>query len=127
MTNPTLTYFIDIHRDSIKKSISTITIDGIDYAKVLFILGLENENYKENQLMIEYINNMLNQKYPGLSRGIYKKQGSGVNGIYNQDFSPHCILIEFGSSTNTIDEVYNSVIAVGNVLSEYIGDDYEND
>lgn len=123
---PSLSYFIDIHRDSVKKSITSITIDGVDYAKVLFILGLENENYKENQIMIESLNEKINKKYPGLSRGIYKKQGAGVNGIYNQDFSPHCILIEFGGNNNTIDEVYNSVLVVGKMISEYIEEDYED-
>ncbi len=121
--NKTLEYFIDLHRDSVKKSISSTTIEGKNYAKILFIVGLENSNYRENLNMTESINNKLNDKYPGLSRGIYKKQGKGVNGVYNQDFSPNTILIEIGGPENTIDEVYNTCEAISTVLTEYIQED----
>lgn len=123
--NPSLEFFIDVHRDSVKKGITTIEFENKKYARVLFILGLENKNYEKNSKMIEYINNEINKKYPKLSRGIYKKKGKGVNGIYNQDFSANCILIEFGGVENTIDEVYNTVLVVSEILSKYIGENYE--
>lgn len=118
--NPSLNYFIDLHRDSVKKSISTTTINDKSYAKILFIVGLENSNYKENLLVTEKINNLLEEKYPGITRGIYKKQGPGVNGVYNQDFHKNTILIEMGGEENTIDEILNSCLAVSEVLTEYI-------
>lgn len=118
--NNSLKYFIDLHRDSVKKSISTTNINGISYAKILFIVGLENKNYVENLKVTETLNNKFNEKYPGLSRGIYKKQGSGVNGVYNQDFSSNTILIEVGGYENTIDEVYNTCEAIATILTEYI-------
>ena len=43
-----LTYFIDIHRDSIKYDYSTIKINELMYAKVMFVVGLENPNYQSN-------------------------------------------------------------------------------
>lgn len=121
--NSGLMYFVDLHRDSAKKSVTSKTIDGKKYARILFIVGLENKNYKENLEMTEKINNMFNEKYPGLSRGIYKKQGKGVNGVYNQDFHPNTILIEVGGVDNTIDEVYNTCEAISEVLTEYIKED----
>ena len=124
-TNPSLQFFIDVHRDSVKKEISTVEINKKSYARILFIVGLENKDYEKNLKLTEELNNLIKKEYPGLSRGIYKKKGSGVNGIYNQDFSPNCILIEFGASKNTIDEVYNSVEVVGDILGKYIGDNYE--
>ena len=66
---------------------------------------------------------MFNEKYPGLSRGIYKKKGAGVNGVYNQDFSPKTILIEVGGQDNTIDEVFNTCEAISTILTEYIKED----
>lgn len=119
---PSLKFYIDVHRDSVKRSITTKEINNVSYARVMFILGLENENYEKNSKVIEYLNNEIEKKYPGLSRGIYKKKGPGVNGVYNQDFSENCILIEFGGSYNTIDEVYNTVEAIGQILGKYIGD-----
>lgn len=124
-TYPSLKFFIDVHRDSVKKEISTVEINKKPYARILFIVGLENKDYEKNLKLTEEINNLIKKEYPGLSRGIYKKKGSGVNGVYNQDFSPNCILIEFGAEKNTIDEVYNSVEAVGGILGKYIGDNYE--
>ena len=122
---PSLKFYIDVHRDSVKYSITTKTINDKKYARVMFLIGLENKNYEENLKVTEAINNEVEKKYPGLSRGIYKKKGQGVNGVYNQDFSSNCILIEFGGNKNTIDEVYNTVIALGEIISNYIGDTFE--
>ena len=117
---PTLNYFVDIHRDSVSKKISTVTIGDKQYAKILFIVGLDNKDYKYNLEITEKLNEMFKSKYPGISRGIYKKQGKGVNGIYNQDFHKNTILIEVGGEENTIDEVLNTTIAISEVLSLYI-------
>ena len=117
---PSLKYFIDIHRDSVSKNISTISIDGKSYARILFVVGLEHKDYKKNLKTMENINKLCNKYYPGLSRGIYKKEGAGVNGIYNQDISPNSILIEVGGASNTIDEVLNTTEAISNILYYYI-------
>ena len=103
--------------------ISTTEINGKSYAKTLFIVGLENPSYEENLNITEKLDNMINEKYPTLSRGIYKKKGPGVNGVYNQDFSPNTILIEVGGQDNTIDEVNNTINAISEILIEYIRGD----
>lgn len=123
--NPTLKYFIDLHRDSVSKKISTTTINNKSYAKILFIVGLENPNYQKNLDFTNKLQALFEQKYPGLSRGIYKKEGSGVNGVYNQDFNEKTILIEVGATENTIEEVYNTIEAIADVLSIQIGDENE--
>lgn len=121
---PTLKYFIDVHRDSLPKDRTTITIDNKSYATILFLIGLENPNYAKNLEFTEKINNKLNEKYPNLSKGIYKKQGAGVNGVYNQDFSPFTILVEMGGPDNTIDEILNTSLAFSDCFLEVI-DEYE--
>lgn len=121
---PTLKYFIDVHRDSLPKERTTVTINNKNYASILFIVGLENPNYTENLAFTEKINNKLNEKYPNLSKGIYKKQGKGVNGVYNQDFSPYTILVEMGGPENKIDEVLNTSLAFAECFLEVI-DKYE--
>ena len=115
-----LQYFIDIHRDSVGKKVSTVNISGKSYARILFVVGLEHNNYASNLKTMESINNLCNKYYPGLSRGIYKKEGAGVNGIYNQDISPNSILIEVGGIDNNIDEVLNTTEAISNILYYYI-------
>ncbi len=116
----TLEYYIDIHRDSIRENLSTAIINDKRYAKVLFLIGLDNPNYKSNLKLTENINKIINKKYPGLSRGIYKKQGKGVDGVYNQDISSKAILIEVGGVDNTIEDVLNTVEALSHVLFECI-------
>ena len=120
---PSLKYFIDIHRDSLEKDKTYIKIGDKDYAKVLFIVGLENKNYEDNLKFTELINNKLNEYYPGLSRGIYKKEGAGVNGIYNQDFSKYTILIEIGGYENNTTEVLNSTLAFSKCFLEVINEE----
>ena len=46
-----------------------------------------------------------------------KKTGANVNGVYNQDLSPNCILIEVGGVDNTIEEVNNTMDAIADTLS----------
>lgn len=121
--NPSLKYFVDIHRDSLEKGRTTIEIEGKKFAKTIFLIGLENENYEANLSFTEKINNLLNEKYPGLSKGIYKKGGPGVNGVYNQDFSKRAILIEIGGYENTPSEVLNSVLAFSECFMEVISKD----
>ena len=120
---PTLKYYIDIHRDSLEKEKTTITIDGKEYAKLIFLLGLENPNYQENNEFIEKINNKVNDYYPGLSKGIYKKEGPGVNGIYNEDFSNRLILLEIGGYENTPSEVLNTAIAFSKCYLEVLDEE----
>ena len=120
-----LKYFIDLHRDSVNKETSTVKINGKNYAKVLCVIGLENKNYKKNLKLANKINEMIVNKYPGLSRGILKKEGPNVDGIYNQDVSGNAMLIELGGVDNNINEVMNTINALSEILTEYIGE-YEN-
>ena len=120
LNNPSLIYFIDLHRDSVARSITTEKINDVSYAKLMFLLGLENESYIKNQEVISTLNNYLETNYKGISRGIYKKAGAGVNGVYNQDFDSNVMLIEVGGVDNTIDEVSNSIKLIANMLYDYI-------
>lgn len=122
--NPSLTYFIDLHRDSVSRDKTTTTINGNSFAKVLFLLGLENANYKQSKEVMTRLNQIISDKYPGISKGIYEKGGPGVNGVYNQDFSSKCVLIEVGGVDNTIEEVSNTIDAIADMLNSYIKEEH---
>lgn len=125
---PTIKYYIDLHRDSVKKKHTTTTIENISYAKIMLLIGLDNEKYRDNLRETEIINNMIKEKYPTLTRGIYKKGGKGVNGVYNQDYSKYVFLFEIGGVDNDISEVNNTMTLLTQILVEYIketeGDEY---
>lgn len=121
-TYPSIKIFIDLHRDALKHQQSTTTINEKDYAKVLFVIGKEHENYQKNLEYTETINNILKQKYPEITKGILQKEGPGVNGIYNQDLSENIILLEVGANENTIEEVTNTLDIISQVIKEKINE-----
>lgn len=119
---PNLKFFIDIHRDSVSKDISTINIDGKNYARVLFVLGMNNPNCEENRMVFEDINNRLS-KYYKLSRGIYEiSLDYEWNEAYNQDISKNAMLIELGGVDNTMEEVLNTIDILSKELGDYINE-----
>ena len=117
---PSVKYYFDFHRDSGSKAGTTLCVSDKCYAKILFLIGLENENFEENQKYAETLSEMLNEKVNGLSKGILQKKGKGVNGVYNEDFSNRTILIEIGGEKNSINEVYNTANVLVDVIEEYI-------
>ncbi len=118
--NPSLVYFIDLHRDSMSYDITTTTIDNKKFAKVLFVIGKDHPNYEKNLKMAEAINNYIKGINPKLTRGISQKGGSGVNGIYNQNISPNAILIELGGQYNTITEINNTLNILAEAIYHYV-------
>lgn len=120
MSNYNFFYFIDIHRDSATDT--KITINSKDYAKILFVLGLDNPNYLKNKKVIEKMNDYLDKNYPGLSKGILEKGGKGVNGVYNQDLGENILLIEIGGIENNKEEINNSTEIIALMLYNLLGD-----
>src|SRR5690625_4233584 len=118
-TNGDLQYVFDLHRDSVPRDITTKTIDNKDYAKILFVIGAEYSGYEKNLALAKELNTLIEEKYPGLSRGIIKKEGPGSNGVYNQDLSENSLLIEFGGYDNTLEELYRTADAVAEIFSKF--------
>lgn len=118
---PNIKYFIDFHRDSVSKNKSTLVYNNKSYAKILFIVGLDNSSYSINLDNANRLNNIIKSKVPNISRGIMQKQGKGVNGVYNQDISGNLFLIEVGGVENTKDEVENTMNIIYDSLIEYMG------
>lgn len=118
-----LKYYFDIHRDSIDREDTTITIDGKDYARFVFVIGAEHPGYEENLTFATEMHKRLEEQYPGISRGVITKKGSGVDGVYNQDLNPNSILIEFGGVYNNLDELYRSADIFAEVFADYMYED----
>lgn len=112
-------YFIDLHRDSLGKKSTTITINNEPYAKIAFVIGEENEQYKKNLEFANSLHQFLENSYPGISRGILGKYGDNVDGVYNQDLSPNSLVIELGGLENNIEEITNSIDVLASAISQY--------
>lgn len=121
-SNKDLDYLIDIHRDSRRKKDTTITLNGKSYAKIAFVIGRNNPNYEKNAELANKLHQLIEKKYPGISRGVIKQGGAGHNGVYNQDLSSNALLIEIGGVDNTFEEMYLTVDAFADVFSELYWD-----
>ena len=114
---PSVKYFIDLHRDSVS---SSTTINNYSYAKMMFVIGMNHDNYKKNEELMLKLNEFLNRGYEGLMREPFY----GKNSRYNQHFNENVMLIEIGGPESTISEVSLSVKAFAESLSNLLGEDY---
>lgn len=121
-TNGDLQYVFDIHRDSLPREKTTKKINGEEVAKILFVIGAEYTSYEKNLSLATDLHYLIEEKYPGLSRGVLTKKGAGTNGIFNQDLSKNALLIEFGGYDNTLEELYRMTDILAEVFSDYYWD-----
>ncbi|MCM3567230.1 stage II sporulation protein P [Neobacillus mesonae] len=114
-----LKFFIDIHRDSLGKQITTKTINGTSYARLYFVVGKENKNYLENLELAKELNGELEKKYPGISRGVFLKTYKEGDGVYNQDLSNNAMLLEIGGVDNSLSELHNTIDVFSDIFADY--------
>ncbi|MFB1050755.1 stage II sporulation protein P [Paraliobacillus sp. JSM ZJ581] len=117
--NKHISYVFDLHRDSRRREDTTITINGEKHASLFFVIGSDYSNNSKNVALATALHEKLEEKYPGLSRGVTQQGGAGRNGVYNQNLSDNAILIEFGGVDNTMTELYRSADALAEVFADY--------
>ncbi|OAK72392.1 hypothetical protein ABB05_08575 [Lederbergia galactosidilytica] len=122
--NKGIDFVFDIHRDAARKDTTTTEINGKSYAKVMFIIGTGHDHFDKNFAFANEIHQLLEKKYPTVSRGAFKKQKTmGSNGVYNQDLAEKSIIIEIGGIDNTEEELNRTVDALADVIGEYYWDE----
>lgn len=107
---------IDIHRDSLRHKYTLFEKDNKKYARILFIIGSSNKNYKKNKEVAENLNNRLNSKYKGISRGVTIREDTA----YNQDLNERIILVKIGGIDNTLEELNNTIEVFSKIINDYI-------
>lgn len=115
--NKDIKLVLDIHRDSSKREESTIKINGKSVSRISFVVSAISSKYEENRKIADLFHHKLQEKYPGLSRGVLVG-GKATKNNYNQDLFNNSLLIEIGGPENTLEEEYRSV----EILSEVIVD-----
>lgn len=85
----------DIHRDSAPLSAYKATINGKDAARILLVVGRQNQNRATTMNYAKSLKAACDSKYRGLVRGIFIAHGN-----YNQDLNPRAMLIEIGTQYN---------------------------
>lgn len=120
--NKTIEMVFDIHRDSRKRSETTITLNGKDYPRIAFIVSKTSINYEENLKFAELLHTYIEQKYPQLSRGVIVKDNQPNQNTYNQDLFGNSVLVEIGGYENTVDEEYRTVDVLSETIKEILSD-----
>ena len=107
---------LDIHRDSLRHKYTLYEKDNKKYARILFIIGASNKDYKKNKLIADNLNTRLNNEYKGISRGVTLREDIS----YNQDLNNKIILFKIGGIDSTLEEVNNTMEVLPKIISDYI-------
>ncbi|SFS82534.1 stage II sporulation protein P [Marininema halotolerans] len=116
--NKDLTYIIDVHRDSQHRAKTTTNIQGKKYSRIAFVIGTGNPHWEDNERFARQLHKKLDELYPGLSKGVFRKTPMMGNGEYNQSLSKKGILVEIGGVDNTFEESYRSADALARSLAD---------
>ncbi|MEG2215018.1 MAG: stage II sporulation protein P [Oscillospiraceae bacterium] len=126
--NPSIRIVIDVHRDALGENgvvyKTMAEVDGETASQVMLLCGtnesgLTHPDWRENLKLALYLQNAVNKKYPTLARPV-----SLVNERYNQQLTHGSLILEVGSSGNTLREALCAVrlfaSACGPALSELV-------
>ena len=109
------TALFDIHRDSAPLSMYKTIINGLDAAKILLVVGQQNQNKNTTFEYAKTIKSSTDAKYKGLIRGIFIAHGN-----YNQDLNPHSMLVEIGTQYNTLEAAEHSAALFADAVPSFI-------
>ncbi len=122
---PTIKLVIDIHRDAIIKSSGEIVrpvteVAGEAAAQVMCVVGSdwagdEHDAWENNLSLALKLRQELNSKYENICRPVFLKGNT-----YNQELTEYSLLIEVGSSGNSLNEAQRSAKLIAEALSEIV-------
>jgi stage II sporulation protein P len=109
----------DIHRDSKRRKDTTVSLMGMDYARIGFVISGSSKNYEENKKLAEHLHSKIEEEYPGLSKGVVVKTSTEKmkQNTYNQDLLNNSLLLEVGGVENTLEEEYRAVDVFAKVVA----------
>ena len=122
---PSIRLVIDVHRDSIMTSgdqlVRAVTVaEGEATAQVMCVVGSDASgaayaNWQENLALAVRLRQGLNERYGNLCRPVYIKKSA-----YNQQYAPASLLLEIGSSGNSLEEAKRAAALVAAELLEML-------
>lgn len=102
---------IDLHRDSIPRSVSVLEANNKVYAKSMTVVGGLNKNVADVEKMSSTLTDIMNSKVNGIMKSPMVREA-----YYNQAVTDHMVLIEVGSEETSFEEVKNTT----DILAESI-------
>ncbi len=123
---PSVSYILDLHRDSIaytdgSETIRPVTfIDGEPCAQLMFVVGTDHggsghTGWTDNFRLACRLQSSIAEEHPGLMRSINLRSAS-----FNQQYTKGSLLIEMGAAGSCLEEVCRSAGILGTFLAEEI-------
>ena len=119
--HPSIAYILDLHRDSIELSDGTrvapvCSVDGVDAAQLMFVVGTDwagadHPDWADNLALAARLQLRIEADCPGLTRAINLRAAS-----FNEQYTRGSLLIEVGSSDNTVAQARRSIPALAEAL-----------
>ncbi len=118
---PSIKLVIDLHRDSVVKSTGELvrpvtSVNSLPTAQVMCVVGSDwgGENcpaWQNNLALALKLRDALNTKYGNICRPTYLRSST-----YNQELAPYSLLLEIGSSGNSLAEAKRAASLVAEEL-----------
>ncbi len=102
---------IDLHRDSVPREYSYITLDGKSYAKAMMVIGGSSRNVKSATKISSILTDKVNKHKNGIMKSVMTRDIA----YYNQEVCEGIVLMECGTNYNNFEEVKNTLkyVALG--------------
>jgi stage II sporulation protein P len=119
---------LDIHRDAGKSGVKldnyTMCMGEEKISRVTMVvgsdkLGLPHPRWRENLAFARELNDIMEEIYPGISRGVRLRE----DGRWNQHVHPHAIIIEVGEVHSSEAEALATARFLARVIYEYLAKD----
>lgn len=117
---PDVRLIVDLHRDSLGRNETTVTVGGVSYARLCFVVGRRNPQWEKNAALAHKLHQAVESRLPGISRGVLTKSSHG-HAEYNQSLSPNIVLIEAGGPYNTFAELNRSMDVLADAVAAVVG------
>ena len=119
---PSIQYVFDLHRDSVMKSdeslVSAVTkVNGERVGQIMPVVGGGFSGYEDNLSFALRLRKLLNDEYGTISRPVCLRQSQ-----YNQALAPVSVLLEIGTSGNSLDEAIKAARLTANAVSVLINE-----
>ncbi len=122
---PTIEYVIDLHRDAVMTSDGELVRAAVregdsSVAQIMAVVGSDGNgtahpNWQGNLALALQLREGLNQNEPNVCRPVLLKNAS-----FHQELSAHAILLEIGTSGNSVEEAKRAAVLVGEILANLI-------
>ena len=120
--HPEVVLVLDLHRDAMDVPVrESVTLEGADCAKLMFVVGTDEGGlyhpfWQENLSVALKLQALLNRDWPELCRPLNLRKER-----FNGQASPGALLIEVGSTGNTLEEARRSMPYLAEAIKTLLG------